>query len=103
MKRVLLSADSEISVFSVPDRVADNLEQYCSEFCCNWLFESPEAAKYRVKMGGMTGVCYSEKDFIEYLNQYICDETSALVTGLPGVYGKDDLPEEYAGLPYFNF
>lgn len=26
MKNILLSADSEISVFSVPDKVADNLE-----------------------------------------------------------------------------
>ncbi len=29
MKKVLLSADSEISVFAVPDEVADNLEKYC--------------------------------------------------------------------------
>ena len=28
MKNVLLSADSEISVFAVPDDVADNLEKY---------------------------------------------------------------------------
>lgn len=103
MKYVLLSADSEISVFSVPDDVADNLEQYCSEFCCNWLFKSPAAAKYRVKMGNMVGVCYSEKDFIDYLNQYICGEESVLVTSLTGVYSMDELPEEYVGLPYFNF
>ncbi len=32
MKNVLLSADSEISVFNVPDEVADNLEKYCLEF-----------------------------------------------------------------------
>ena len=36
MKSILLSADNEISVFSVPNEVADNLEQYCLEFCCNW-------------------------------------------------------------------
>lgn len=35
MKNVLLSADSEISVFAVPDEVADNLEKYCLEFCCH--------------------------------------------------------------------
>lgn len=29
MKNVLLSADNEISVFSVPNEVADNLQQYC--------------------------------------------------------------------------
>ena len=103
MKRVLLSADSEIGVFSVPDEVADNLERYCLEFCCHWLHESPDAEKYCVKMGSLVGVCYNEKDFIDYLNQYICDEQSVLITTLAGVYVGDDLPEEYMGLPYFNF
>ena len=103
MKNVLLSADSEISVFSVPDEVADNLEKYCSEFCCDWLHKSPDAAKYRVKMGSMIGVCFSEKDFIDYLNQYVCDEQSVLIKTLAGVYAEDELPKEYIGLPYFNF
>lgn len=103
MKNVLLSADSEISVFSVPDEVADNLEKYCLEFCCHWLHESPDAAKYRVKMGSMIGVCYSEKDFIDYLNQYICNEQSVLVATLTNVFCEDSLPKEYIGLPYFNF
>lgn len=103
MKNVLLSADSEISVYAVPDEVADRLEEYCLEFCCNWLHESPDAAKYRVKMGSIMGVCYSEKDFIDYLNQYICSERSTLITRLTGVYPGDELPKEYIGLPYFNF
>lgn len=62
MKKVLLSADNEISVFAVPDKVADNLEKYCLEFSCHWLYECPDAAKYRVKMDGTTGVCYNERD-----------------------------------------
>lgn len=103
MKNVLLSADSEISVFSVPDKVADNLEKYCMDFCCDWLHGSPDAAKYRVQMGGTVVVRYSEKDFIDYLNQYICDEQSILITTLTDVYGEEDLPKEYIGLPYFNF
>lgn len=103
MKRILLSADSEISVFTVPDRVADNLEHYCLEFCSNWLHKSPDAEKYRVKTGDTIGVCYNEKDFIDYLNQYICEEQSSLVTSLTEVYAGDILPAEYAGLPYFNF
>ena len=56
MKNVLLSADSEISVFRVPDEVAENLEQYCLEFCGHCLHESPDAAGYRVKTGNMTVV-----------------------------------------------
>lgn len=103
MKNVLLSADSEISVFAVPDEVADNLEKYCLEFCCHWLYESPDAAKYRVKIGNMVGVCYTEKDFIDYLNNYIFDEQSHLVAAFPNVYAEDELPKEYIGLPYFNF
>ena len=104
MKRVLLSADNEISIFAVPDEVADNLEHYCLEFCSNWLHKSPNAARYRVKMGTVTGVRYNEKDFIDYLNQYICDEQSSLITTLADVYSYDSkIPEEYAGLPYFNF
>ena len=103
MKNVLLSADSGISVFSVPDKVADNLEKYCIEFCCHWLHKSPDAAGYRVKMGSTVGVCYSEKDFIDYLNQYICDEQSMLIATLADVFGEDSLPKEYTGLPYFNF
>ena len=103
MKKVLLSADGEISVYSVLDEVADNLEKYCSEFCCHWLHKSPDAAKYRVKMGSTIGVCFSEKDFIDYLNQYMFEEQSDLITSLTGVYVGNELPEEYIGLPYFNF
>ena len=102
MKNILLSADSEISVFSVPDEVADNLEQYCLAFC-NWLRKSPDAAKYYVKIGGRMVVCYTEKDFIDYLNQYICHEQSTWIETLVDVYDKDETPKEYAGLPYFNF
>lgn len=103
MKHVLLSADSEISLYSVPDEVADNLRQYCCEFCCNWLYQSPNAAKYRVKMGDVIGVCYNEKDFIDYLNQYVCKEQSRLIAVLTDVYCEDEVPREYAGLPYFTF
>lgn len=103
MKNVLLSADSEISVFAVPNEVADNLEKYCLEFCCHWLHESPDAAKYRVKMGDVVGVCYTERDFIDYLNKYIFKEQAYLIATFPNVYVKDKLPKEYIELPYFNF
>ncbi len=103
MKHILLSADGEISVFNVPDEVADNLEQYCLAFCRDWLYKSPDAEKYRTKIGNEIGVCFNEKDFIDYLNQYICDEQSALITTLTDVYVGDELPTEYKELPYFNF
>ena len=95
MKQVLLSADGEISVYCVPDAVADDLETYCLEFSCHWLHESPDAARYRVKRGSAVVVCYTEKDFIEYLNRYICTDPSSLVTTLHNVYCKEELPEKY--------
>ena len=103
MKQVLLSADGPISVFSVPDQVADNLEQYCNEFCCNWLPKSPDAAKYRVSSGDQVVMCYNEKDFIEYLNQYVCDQQSTLVETIRLNGWEDELPEAYRDLPYFYF
>ena len=54
-------------------------------------------------MGDTAGVCYSEKDFIDYLNQYICDEQSTLIATFANVYSEENLPKEYIGLPYFNF
>ena len=103
MKNVLLSADGQISVYSVPDAVADRLQEHGMEFCCNWLRHSPDAAKYRIDRGSYVGLCYTERDFIEYLNRYICEEPAVLVRTFPGIFDADDLPEEYAGLPYFNF
>lgn len=50
MKNVLLSHDGPISVYSVPDEVADHLRQYCDEFDDHWLRTSPHAGKYRVNL-----------------------------------------------------
>lgn len=41
MKNIVLSADGDRVVYSVPDVVADRLEDYCMEFCCHWLPDSP--------------------------------------------------------------
>ena len=103
MKQVLLSADGEISVFSVPDEVADHLDRYCRDFCDGWLRKSPDARKYYRKENGWSGLVYDETDFIDYLNQYVFREKSSLIQTLHGVYGEKDLPAEYADLPYFNF
>ncbi len=42
IKEVILSADGDSIVYLVPDDVADNLEEYCLEFCSNWLRYSPD-------------------------------------------------------------
>ena len=69
MKHVILSADGSSKVYSVPDAVADDLEHYCLDFS-NWLYESPDAAKYHDGVG----VCYDETDFIAYLNTWVFPE-----------------------------
>ena len=52
MKNVILSADGDSIVYSVPDEVADNLREYCLRFTKQ-----------------INSKCYTEADFIEWLNQ----------------------------------
>ena len=108
MKNILLSADNAPSVYSVPDIVADNLREYCCEFCGKWLHESPDAAEYFISYG----FAYNETDFINYLNKWVFpDEPSVLVETLDWSVigeaingrGAPRLPEKYKGCEWFNF
>ena len=100
MKNVILSADGDDIVYSVPDKVADNLKSYCIQFESDWLQHSPEAQKYRTK--GI--ICFNEADFIEYLNRYLFpDEQSKFVKNLGRINCVKDYPEEYKHCPSFNF
>ena len=100
MKEVILSSDGDSVMYSVPDKVADNLEKYCLDFCNDWLWNSPDAEKYRIEMG----VCYTESDFIDYLNKYIFpDCESKMLKNLGWTELGKDLPAEYSKLPYYNF
>ena len=67
MKEVILSADGDSVLYLVPDAVAGNLEEYCLKFCSDWLRNNPDAEKYRVG----NAVCFTEADFIEYLNVFV--------------------------------
>ena len=100
MKNVVLSADGDRVVYSVPDEVAENLEKYCNDFCNKWLPVSPYAKKYRIK----GGFCYNECDFIEYLNEWIFpNQQSKLVENLGWIDFGCLLPKKYIGCPQFNF
>lgn len=100
MKMVILSADGDSTVYAVPDIVASRLEEYCMEFCSDWLWHSPDAEKYRTSRG----VCYTEKDFIAYLNTFkFPEEPSVPVKNLGWTELGSELPDEYSALPYFNF
>ena len=100
MKNIVISADGDRKVYSVPDIVAENLREYCIEFCDRWLVTSPDAEKYR-RNGG---VCYDEDDFIEYLNTWLFpEEKSVLVENLGWIEFNTALPEPYNDCPQFNF
>jgi len=100
LKLVLLSADNAPSVYSVPDRVAENLREYCVEFCDKWLHTSEHAQMYRM----LEGVCYDEKDFIAYLNKWIFpNEPTTLIETLDKVNLESGIPEKYRDLEWFNF
>lgn len=102
MRQVILSADGEAMLYSVPDAVAERLEEYCMDFCTRWLWQSPEAEKYRQTVNGVTGVCYTEADFVEYLNTCLFpDRPAVLVRGLGCPFY--DIPGQYRDLPRFNF
>ena len=91
MKNILLSADGDIKVYSVPDIVADNLKHYCLRFI-DWV------QKQKI-------ICFDETAFIEYLNsRFFPKEPSVYVetTNLAEISCKE-WPKEYKKMPYFNF
>ena len=100
MKEVILSADGDSFVYRVPDIVAENLSDYCIGFCDRWMKTSPDAKKYKIK----GGYCFTEADFIDYLNQYVFpNEKSVLVKNLGDTHQGKKLPSEYKNHPNFNF
>ena len=101
MKNIIISADGDRLVYSVPDMVADNLTEYCMEFCDKWLRTSPHAETYRIN----GSLCYNERDFIEYLNRFRFPEEQSVFVENLGPMGMDELPvpECYRDCPAFNF
>ena len=99
MKNIVISADGDRKVYSVPDAVADNLTRYCGDFI-KWLRNSPNSKKYRI--GG--ALCYNEEDFIQYLNTWIFpNQKATLVKNLGWIAFDSKLPEPYVNCPTFNF
>ena len=123
MKKVLLGETYSCNVYSVPNEVADNLREYCMEYC-TWLQKSPKAESIKRKMGRSP----SDEGFIKYLNKFAFPQyESKLVEELDGVCSPiklEDMPEgsfrdefmantnlpdryrnnpAYNSLPYFYF
>ena len=100
MKNVVLSADGDRMVYSVPDVVAERLEEYCLYFCDHWLRTDPHGRQYKIR----GGYCYNEADFIEYLNRWVFpQQPSKLVENLGWIDFGEALPGIYRDCPQFNF
>ena len=105
MKEVILGTDGDSVIYSVPDEVANNLRKYCLRFGNEWIWKSPDAAKYRIKdEDGEVCAAYCEADFIEYLNTWVFpDQPSVFVKNIGWTQFGRKLPSEYQGCPCFHF
>ena len=97
MKNVILSADGSLRVYSVPDKIADNLEGACWYFRSIWIYDGPESK--RLIQNDI--VRYNDKDFIDYLNNWEMPEyNSVLIEDLGSI---ENLPEQYKDCPRYSF
>ena len=103
MKEVILSHDSEATIYLVPAEVAADLDKYCWDFAANWVWHGPENGKFLKHFGdNQLGAFFGAPDFIDYLNKWAFpDYKSKLVRGL-GCYDYE-IPEEYQRYPRYNF
>ena len=97
MKSVILSADGDRVLYSVPDAVGENLDRFCMEFVY-WMQRTPAGKKYWVGRGWM----YDQEDFIDWLNEVRFPEEASRKLAVLGDWNSE-LPEEYSSIPYFNF
>ncbi|MBR6307531.1 MAG: hypothetical protein IKR39_02895 [Lachnospiraceae bacterium] len=85
MKNVILSADGELKVYSVPDKIERELEEICMEFS---------------REGGY----YDEEDFVDWLNRYKYPyQKSQFVENIGFVNDEKDIPAQYRECKQFNF
>lgn len=102
MKNIILSSDDKARIYSVPDKVANNLDEYCWEFAANWIWKNPNGAKLLKEIRGQKVAVYTAADFIDYLNEWIFpQQKSELIEQLD--YYDYELPEEYKNYPQYNF
>ena len=102
MKEVLLSHDSKVLMYYVPDEVADQLQEYCLEFATNWIWKNPNGAKLLKNIRGEVGAVYGAPDFIDYLNEWLFPEQKSRFIKQLDFYHYE-LPEKYKEYPRFNF
>lgn len=103
MAEVILSHDSEATLYSVPAEVAANLDQYCWDFAASWVWNGPENWKFlRKTRSGQYGAAFGAPDFIDYLNRWAFPEyESKRIKGLGCC--DYEIPPEYQHCPQYNF
>ena len=84
--------------------VADNLATVANEFAFNYVWHGEKSGKFLKLCGEQYAACFTEEDFVEYLNTVLYPDKPSKKIKVIGCYGDGkDLPEEYKGIPYFNF
>ena len=97
MKLVILSADGDQYLYSVPDPVAENLSRFCMEFL-RWMQHNP------VGYWDGRGYVFTEVDFINWLNEnHFPELQSELLEDLGDWDLKEKIFAEHPDVPHFNF
>lgn len=101
MKEIILSADGELSLYSVPADVADNLADFCIKFATEYVWHGPNAKFLRL-CGEQYVAIYDDKDFIDYLNEELYPQMRSKKIETVGSF-DDGIPSKYKNIPWFNF
>lgn len=105
MKEVILSADGDLCLYSVPADVADNLDNVCNEFASDYVWHGPSNAKFLKYIGEMYVACFGVEDFITYLNEEVYPQMKSVKLKTIGDFDcfANGIPEEYQHIPWYNF
>jgi len=103
MKEVVLSADGDLSLYLVPADVADNLATVANEFAFNYIWFGEKSGKFLKLCGEQYVACFTEEDFIEYLNTVLYPDKPSKKLKTFQAADDEEVPEEYRKYPYYNF
>ncbi len=101
MKEVILSADNDLCLYSVPADVADNLDAVCNYFATNYVWHGPNA-RFLKLCGEQYAAFFGVEDFIDYLNGELYPQCKSVKLKNLGSF-DNGVPEEYQNTPWFNF
>lgn len=102
MKEVILSADGDLWLYSVPADAADNLAAICNEFASDYVWHGSKSGRFLRLCGEQYVAFFNADDFIEYLNTERYPEFKSKKIRLLGSFDSG-VPEEYRHIPWYNF